>query len=39
MNYRKQGHYIKSYRSQSMTPLKYIKRIKGIEDKEEFKGT
>jgi len=39
MNYGKQGYYIKNYRSQSAILLKYTKRFKGIESKEEFKGT
>ena len=39
MNCGKQGHYIKNCRSQSATPPKHIKKFKGIESKEEFKGT
>ena len=39
MNYRKQGHYLRNYRSQNIVPPKYIKKLKGIESKEEFKGT
>ena len=39
MNYGKQGHYLKNYRSQNTAPPKYIKKLKGIESKEEFKGT
>ena len=39
MNCGKQRHYLRNYRSQGIAPLKYIKKLKGIKSKEEFKGT
>ena len=39
MKYKKQGYYARNYRNQSATPLRNIKRFKGANKKEQFKGT
>ena len=39
MKYKKQGHYTRNCGNQSTTPLRNIKRFKGISKEEEFKGT